>query len=43
MNRKIEGVYTSIVGTVTSLKPCVNFSSHSMVDMFERMLSSVFR
>jgi len=43
MNRKIEGVCTSIVGTVTSLKLCANFSSHSVVDIFECMLSSVFR
>lgn len=26
------------VGTVTSLKPCVNFSAHSEVDIFEYML-----
>lgn len=43
MNRKIEGVCTSIVGTVTSLKPCVYFSSHVMVDIFECMLSSALR
>lgn len=43
MNRKIEGVCTSIVGTVTSLKPCVYFSSHVVVDIFECMLCSALR